>query len=344
METKLRWGIIGTGRIAGMFAEAVTHSKLGVLAAVGSRSQGSADEFADRFDIPNRHPSYDALIADPTVDAIYISTPHPMHAEWAVKCAAGGKHILCEKPVTMNAADAEKVIEEVKRHDVFFMEAFMYRCNPQTARLIELIKDGAIGDLRIIRASFGFHAPYNLEGRLLNNALGGGGILDVGCYPISMSRLLAGVATGKPFAEPIEITGSGHVGEQSKVDEYALATLKFEGNIVAQLSTAIQCVLDNKVHLFGTDGQLIVETPWFGTGFEGGESTIQVLPKEGDAYTVTVRSDEWLYGIEADVVARNIDQRQAAWPAMTWDDTIGNMRALDQWRKAVGVSYEEDSR
>src|SRR5688500_17337334 len=132
METKLRWGLLASGRIANAFAKGVLASRTGKLVAVGSRSQEKADEFAAQYDIPNCHGSYEALLADPEVDAVYISTPHPGHAEWAIKAAEAGNHILCVKPITMNAGEAMAVVEAARQNDVFLMEAFMYRCHPQT--------------------------------------------------------------------------------------------------------------------------------------------------------------------------------------------------------------------
>src|SRR5581483_4245678 len=221
MSKKLAWGIIGTGRIAGIFAQGLAESKTGTLLAVGSRSQAAADTFGETWQAPRRYGSYEQLLADKDVEAVYIATPHPWHAEWAIKAAEAGKHILCEKPLALNFPEAMAIVEAARRNDVFLMEAFMYRCHPQTAKLIELIRSGAIGQVRVIQASFSFHSHFSPESRLLNNALGGGGILDVGCYCASMVRLIAGVATGKDFADPIKVTGGGHVGEISRVDEYA---------------------------------------------------------------------------------------------------------------------------
>ncbi|MDP7400096.1 MAG: Gfo/Idh/MocA family oxidoreductase, partial [Lentisphaeria bacterium] len=165
MSTKIRWGLLAAGNIAHAFAAGVQHCELGVLHAVGSRDLDRSNAFADEFDIPQRYGSYDELLADPDVDAVYISTLHPQHAEWAIKTAEAGKHMLCEKPLAMNAADAAAIIDAAQRHDVFLMEAFMYRCNPQTARLVELLREKSIGEVRMIRASFGFNVGDNYEGR-----------------------------------------------------------------------------------------------------------------------------------------------------------------------------------
>src|SRR5450432_736684 len=131
MTDKLTWGILGTGSIANTFARGLTTSETGELLAVGSRTQAAADAFGETWDIAHRHGTYEALLADNDVQAIYISTPHPMHAEWAIKAAEAGKHVLCEKPIALNAAEAMAIIEAARQNNVFLMEAFMYRCHPQ---------------------------------------------------------------------------------------------------------------------------------------------------------------------------------------------------------------------
>jgi len=199
MSEKLAWGILGTGSIAKTFARGVNQSKNCRLAAVGSRTKESAETFGEALNVPvgHRHASYESLLADPTVQAVYIATPHPFHIDWAIRAAAAKKHLLVEKPIGLNAAEAMAIIEAAIEHDVFLMEAFMYRCHPQTAKLVELIKEGVIGEVRLIQATFSFHwpKPFNPDSRLTSNAMAGGGILDVGCYPVSLSRLIAGVRT-----------------------------------------------------------------------------------------------------------------------------------------------------
>ncbi len=338
---KLHWGILSTGNIARTFAAGVRHSTTGVLVAVGSRTQASADRFADEFDIPKRHTSYEALLADPEVEAVYIATPHPMHAEWAIKAAEAGKHILCEKPLALNYPQAQAMIEAAREHDVFLMEAFMYRCHPQTAKLVELIRQRIIGEVRMIQAAFGFHAHVGPDHRLLSNALGGGGILDVGCYPVSMARLIAGAALGRDFANPIKVTGAGKLHASTGVDEYAVATLEFEGSIVAQVATGVMLNMRNVVHIFGTEGDILLTSPWV-PARHGGTTDIIVQRRGEPKRIVEVESDEWLYAIEADTVARNIERRQAPAPAMSWDDSLGNMQTLDQWRWAIGLTYEQE--
>ena len=333
MSAKLAWGIIGTGAIAKTFARGLAPSTTGELLAIGSRTQESADKFGDEFSVPRRYGSYEALLADPDVQAVYISTPHPMHAEWAVKAAEAGKHILCEKPITIDYPDAMAVVEAARRNDVFLMEAFMYRCHPQTAKLVELIKSKAIGEVRLIKAAFSFNAGWNPEGRLLSNAMGGGGILDVGCYTTSMSRLIAGAALGKDFAEPIEVKAMGKIGE-SRVDDYAVALLRFPGDIIAEIATGVQLNQENSLRIFGTEGSIFVPDPWV-PNREAGSSKIIVNGEE-----IVIEAPKGIYTYEADTVATHIAKRQAPSPAMTWDDTLGNMRTLDTWRLGIGLVYD----
>ena len=214
MTATLNWGILGTGAIARSFATHLRRSRTGRLAAAASRDQARADAFAREHGAPRGHGSYDALLRDPGVQAVYVATPHTGHADWAIRACQAGKHVLCEKPLGVNAGEAMAMIQAARAHDVFLMEAFMYRCAPQTRRLIELLRSGAIGRVRTIQASFSFHWPPTVDegGRIVDPHLAGGGILDVGCYPVSLARLVAGIASGRPFADPVELKAVGHVG------------------------------------------------------------------------------------------------------------------------------------
>jgi predicted dehydrogenase/aryl-alcohol dehydrogenase-like predicted oxidoreductase len=341
-KLNLKWGVLSTGRIARTFAEGVLRSKHGKLVAVGSRSQKDANAFALDFGIARAHGSYEALLADPDVEAVYISPPHPFHAEWAIKAAEANKHILCEKPLTMNHAQAMVVIDAARKHDVFLMEAFMYRCHPQTHKLIELIRSDAIGTVRVIQATFSFQMGFQADHRIYNNALGGGGILDVGCYPVSMSRLIAGAASGKDFLNPIAVSGAGKLNDVTGVDNYAVGVMKFENGIVAQIATGVSVEQENVVRIFGDKGSLLVTAPWL-LSIRGGTSDI-VLNRNGKREIIEIKTDEWLYGIEADTVAEaiRVGKRQANSPAMSWDDTLGNIRALDAWRAAIGLEYAQE--
>ena len=337
----LQWGILAAGRIAHAFANGVAHSTAGQLVAVGSRSQEKAEAFANEFKIPHRHGSYEALLADPEVEAVYIATPHPMHKEWVIKAAQAKKHILCEKPIGINAAEAKAMIAAAKKNKVFLMEAFMYRCHPQIAKLVDLLRQKTIGEVRLIQSTFGFAAGFNPEGRLFANHLGGGGILDVGCYAVSMARLVAGVALGGESANPSEVHAVGHLGETG-VDEWTVADLKFPGDILAQCCTAVRFSPENVVRIFGTEGKIVIPDPWI-PNREGGMSIIQLF-RNGKMEEIMVESPGWLYGLEADVVAANIPNHQAKFPAMNWADTLGNMHTLDKWRKALGFKYESEKK
>jgi len=332
----LRWGIPSTGRIAGIFAQGLRASKTGVLAAVASRSPDPALRFAKEHQVPRSYGTYEALLRDPWVEAVYIAPPHPFHAAWAIRALKAGKHVLCEKPLTMDRRDSVRVVGTARRHRRFLMEAFMYRCHPQTQKIVELVRKGILGEVRFIQASFCFDAPLDPKNRLFDPKLGGGGILDVGCYPVSMARLLAGAAAGRPFLEPLEIRGSGIIGKRSGVDEMALANLKFPGGILAELSCATQADRGHSmVKIDGTKASLTVPSPWFAQ-WHGGTSYL-LLRKKGSEKVkkIPVPCDRGLYTVEADEVARCVRKGLRESPAMPWADTLGNMMVLDAWQKAV---------
>lgn len=334
MSKTLHWGIIGTGKIAHIFAGGIASSSTGTLLAVGSRTQDAADSFGATWHVPRRYGSYAELLMDKDVEAVYISTPHPLHAEWAIKAADAGKHILCEKPLALNYAEAVTMIEAARRNDVFLMEAFMYRCHPQTEKLVELICTGVIGRVCVIQATFSFQSEDDPKSRLLNNALGGGGILDVGCYCASAARLVAGAANGQGFSDPVRVVGAGYVGE-TFVDEYAVAVLSFPGGIIAELFTGVRVNGGSSLHIYGAEGSIFVPSPFTP---RSGESLSIAVQKDGEeARKIVVANTADLYALEADTVARYINVRQA--PAMNWEDSLGNMQTLDRWRAEVGVVY-----
>ncbi len=338
----VRWGIIGAGAIAQTFAAGVAASKTGELVAVGSREQATADAFGSRFDIPNRYGSYERVLTDPDVDAVYISTPHTLHAEWAIRAANAGKHLLVEKPLGINHAEAMAVIEAARENDVFLMEGFMYRCHPQTAKLVELVKSGVIGAVRLIEASFAFRADVKPEHRLANQELAGGGILDVGGYPVSMARLIAGAAMGRDFANPIELHAAGHLGETTRVDEWTAATLKFEGGILAQVMTGTRVPAENVVRIFGDEGWIVVPAPWTLRGSSPVSSIFVHRSDEAEPREVVVDAGAGPWAIEADTVAFFLEARQASSPAMSWEDTLGNVQTQDRWREAIGLVYDAE--
>lgn len=340
MVRKLKWGIIATGRIAHTFAQGLAESQTGDLVAVASRTRESADSFGDTYGVERRYAGYANLLADPEVDAVYIATPHPMHLEWAVASAEAGKHILCEKPLGIDREQALTIIEAARKYDVFLMEAFMYRCHPQTAKILELIREGAVGEIRVIQANFSYNVEPDLDDSVLNPALAGGGILDVGCYCTSAARLIAGAATGCHVAEPVEFSAYGLVGKTTQVDEYTVAIAKFPGEIVAQLGTGTRVDQDNSVRIYGSAGSLHVPEPWQ-PGRNDRKPLIHLQKKDSETVeTMEVASERDVYTLEADTVAMSIDNRQPHPPATTWDDTLGNMAMIDRWREAIGLSYD----
>ena len=353
----LNWGVIGAGTIARVFCNAMRFSRTGRIAAVASRSRDRADALADLFSIGGRYDRYEELLADDGIDAVYLSTIHPAHAEWAIKAAEAGKHLLVEKPIAMNHLEAAAMIDAAAAHDVFLMEAFMYRCHPQTRRLAELAREGAVGDVRMIRTVFSYQGRFDADSRTFGNALGGGAILDIGCYTASAARLIAGAAAGKPFLEPHRVKGCAHLGPTG-VDHYAAATLQFDNDdhdIVAELVCGVDCRVPSQLAVYGSEGILEVPEPWTpcspcrhaaeplppDTAFPAGRILLTRSANTGPE-TIAVPVDRDLFTYEADTVAEHLDARQA--PAMSWLDTIGNMKLLDRWRDEAGLVYEQERR
>jgi predicted dehydrogenase/aryl-alcohol dehydrogenase-like predicted oxidoreductase len=344
MSIKLNWGIIGTGAIAKTLANALTKSRNAQLVAVASRAKETADKFGKDFSLdPSKcYGSYEAILKDPEVQAIYIAVPHPLHAEWAIKAAEAGKHLLVEKPIGVNQYQAQAIVEAAVANDVFLMEAFMYRCHPQTKKLVELLKDKVIGDVRVIQATFSFAAGFNPSSRLYANELAGGGILDIGCYPASIARLIAGAATGADFADPIDVKAVGHL-ESTGVDGYTSAVVKFPGDIVATLNAGVAVNQENVVRIFGTGGSIYLPNPWVAdrTGGDAGRIIVQKRgEKEPEEIDIAASITSFTMEVDqfGDAVAAG--HRQATSPAMNLKDSLGNIKLLDAWRAQIGVMYD----
>ena len=330
-----RWGLLATGRIAGKLAAAVQASETAELVAVGSRTEAAAAKFAADYAAATAHgpgvtahASYEALLADATMDVVYVATPHPQHAEWTIKALEAGKAVLCEKPLGVSHPEAMAMVETAAFHRRFLMEAFMYRTHPQTAKLVALVRDGAIGEVRQIDASFGFASPFNPASRLHSAELAGGGILDVGCYPVSMARLIAG-------EEPEDVAGFATLSETG-VDRWATAMLRFPSGILARLATAVSVMLENKVRIFGSEGAIHLDAPWQGGGEDGAWQF--KLMRGGKTETVSGTAKP-LYVEEVDAVSRALAAGDTESPCMTWADSLGQARTLDRWRSAAGVAF-----
>ncbi len=317
MDGKLRWGIIGTGMIAGDFARALAQSsRCRVLSAVGSSLEKS-QAFAKAYHLPRFSQSIQSLLNDDEVDAVYIATPHPMHERQALMCIDAGKAVLCEKPITVDSGGAERVITAARDKGVFLMEAYMYRCHPLIAEVVGKLKAGAIGPIRHVRADFGFYLQRQAEHRLYHPELGGGAILDVGGYPASFARLIAGIAADKPFDEPTQMHATGHIGPTG-VDELAVAQLGFDSGMTAQLTCAIHQNIGTGAWVYGEAGILHLPDPWIPQGDRHGKVTrYSLTPHGGATQWFEVSSSLATYAIEAELVANALPATQAPWPAMS---------------------------
>src|SRR5690606_13084982 len=267
---------------------------------------------------------------------------HPAHAEWAIRAAGAGKHVLVDKPMALTAYEADAVIHAASKAGTFLGEGYMYRQHPQTAKLIALIREGAVGEVRMVKSSFGFAMPrFDPGHRLYANHLAGGGVLDVGGYPVSMARLIAGAVEGRPFSEPDTVMGTAYLG-QGGVDERASAVLRFPSGLIAEVSCSISLQQDNVLRIFGTEGRIEVKDFWFASGREGGTGCIEIIRGDGARETIPVTEGWHLYAFEADAAAEAIraGRQEFAPPGMTWDDTLGNLKVMDKWRADAGLEYE----
>lgn len=335
----IQWGIIGPGAIAHNFADGLAQSQSGKLLAIASRDAGRRAKFGDAYSIADgkRYTDYAALMADPNIDAVYIATPHPWHAELSIAALRAGKAVLCEKPAGMNSAEVVAVIEVAREVGRFYMEAFMYRCHPQIARVLSVIASGEIGDISHISTHFGFNAGFNPTSRLFDAALGGGGILDVGGYPVSLARLIAGAAVGKPFANPDLVRGTG-VLAATGVDAVAYGTLRFPGGFTAEIGVAVARNMDNRAIISGSKGQIVIDDPWVpGRNIGPSDATLYITAGT-ETRTETLRDERMLFAFEAEVVSRAIADGllEAPHPAVSHADSIGNNEVMDRWRTELG--------
>jgi predicted dehydrogenase len=321
---KFRWGILGTGSIAIKFATGLTAVPEAELLAIGSRAQTTADALADQFNAPRRYASYEELAGDPDVDAIYVATPHSLHRENSILCLRAGKAVLCEKPFTINAAQAEDVISVARTEGRFLMEAMWTRFLPAIKRVREVVAQGAIGEVKIISADFGFRTPIDPQHRLFNPAMGGGALLDVGVYNLSLASMI--------FGPPSRIESIAHLGETG-VDEQAAMVLGYDAGQLAVLHTAVRTNTPQEAILMGTQGWIRLHTPWwrpdaFTIAVAGeAEETVHV-PFEGNGY-----------GYEAAEVMHCVRTGQLESVEMPLDETLRIMQTMDQIRAQWGLQY-----
>jgi predicted dehydrogenase len=248
----VKWGILSTARINGLFLAGARQSPEVEIVAVASRDSARAENYAREQGIERAHGSYDALLDDPEVEVVYISVPNSTHVEWTVRALEAGKHVLCEKPLSRRTKDVELAFDAAERHERLLMEAFMYRHNPQTLRLVELIRRGAVGRLRLVRGAFSFAArePANIR---LSAELDGGALMDVGCYCLSGARLIAG--------EPMRVSAEQVLGGDG-VDIVFAATMHCPDGVLAHFDAGLALANRDELEVVGEDGALFLDDPW----------------------------------------------------------------------------------
>ncbi len=323
MSDQFRWGILGCGNIAKKFATGLQALDDAKLVAVGSRSQENADRFADEFDADRRHASYEALASDPDIDAIYVATPHPFHAENSILCLKHKKPVICEKPFTLNKSQAEEVVAVARAEKVFLMEAMWTRFLPMIVRVRKLVADGAIGDVRMVQADFGFRANVNPESRLFDLALGGGGLLDVGVYVVSFASMILGT--------PATIASSAVIGETG-VDEQAGMVFTYPGGQMALLSCAIRTSTPHQATIIGVDGHIRLHSSfWNGTG--------ATLHRGKDVEEIEEPYPGNGYNLEAAEVARCVRAGRLESDTIPHDESIAIIDTLDEIRSQWPLKY-----
>jgi D-xylose 1-dehydrogenase (NADP+, D-xylono-1,5-lactone-forming) len=301
---KLRFGVLSTANIGRAAVNpAIQASTSAELVAVASRDAERARAFAEKGGIPRAYGSYEALLDDPDVDAVYIPLPNNLHREWAIRAAEKKKHVLCEKPLALSAAECREMQAAADTHGVRLMEAFMYRFHPRTEKLLELVRGGATGELRAIRSAFTFRLtrPENIR---LKPELGGGALMDVGCYCVNVSRTLAG-------AEPTEAQAFATWGP-SGVDVQMAGTLRFASGVLAQFDCALTLERRETCEAAGTDATLLVESAFLpGTG---PVAIVERRGREAENRHETAGADEYRLMVEhfADAVLRGRELRYDA--------------------------------
>jgi len=328
MSSALRWGILGTGGIAHLQTADLLAGGF-TVAAVGSRSQASADSFAAEFDITTAHGSYEALVADPGVDAIYVSTPHPFHAPAAKLALEAGKHVLLEKPFTVNAREARDVVELASERGLVVLEAMWTRFLPQSVRIRQLIADGVIGEPRTLIADHNQLLSTDPEHRINNLALAGGALLDLGIYPVSFAHELFGVPTRIAAVGQLSATG---------VDRQTSIILGFEGGGQAVLHTALDTAGPNTAVVLGTTGRIVFDSVWYTP------TTVTVFDNSG-AVIERIEPAETARGMQyqAAELERLVAAGETGGTVMAPSEPVSIMQTLDEVRRQIGRVYPADS-
>jgi xylose dehydrogenase (NAD/NADP) len=316
----VRWGILSTARINRAIIPALQESPRSELVAVASRTEERAVAYASEHGVPRAHGSYEALLGDPEVEVVYISLPNGQHVEWSMRALEAGKHVLCEKPFARDPAEAARAFDLAAGAGLVLMEAFMWRHHPQTAKLVELVERGAIGELRLVRTSFSFTVePGNVR---LDPELGGGALMDVGCYCVSGSRLLAG--------EPETVSAQQALGPTG-IDMRLTGTLVFPKDVLAQFDCAFDLPLRQWLEAVGSDGSVRVRWPW-----NAREPGLELV-HDGRSEWIAVE-DASPYRLQCDNVSGAV--RGEAEPLLGRADALGQVRTIDALYRSAEAGGE----
>jgi D-xylose 1-dehydrogenase (NADP+, D-xylono-1,5-lactone-forming) len=310
LNAPVKWGILSTADINRKVIPGLRVSEKAELVAVASRDQSRADEYAREWEIERAYGSYAALLEDADVEAVYISLPNTLHCEWSIHAVEAGKHVLCEKPMSRYVADVEAAFDAAERSGRILTEAFMYRHNPQTARLRDLVDEGAIGDLRVVRSCFSY-ALYDEDNIRLRPDVEGGSLMDVGCYCVSGSRLLG--------AEPERVYGEQFVGP-SGTDWVFAGTMAFPGDVVAQFDCGTALGERDELEAIGSEGSLFLDDPWHCV-----EPVIE-LRRDGQVERIELEHVD-SYRLEVEDLSDAI--RGAGAPLLGREDAVGQARAIE---------------
>lgn len=316
MGETVRWGILSTANIGRRVIPAIHASHNGVVAAVGSRSLGAAQAFAAEQHIPRAHGSYEDLLADAELDAIYIPLPNSLHAEWSIKCAEAGIPTLCEKPFASDAAEAQSIVDAFAERDVLLAEAFMYRFHPQHTKVKQIIAEGGIGDMQIISSAFTFPISDAANIRL-SKPLAGGALMDVGCYCVNLMRFMTG-------EEPSQATASKRIGVETGVDEALAGALHFPSGVIGSFHCGLRAFREHSYTIKGTEGMLRVPASFVPD--KSAETVVQHWRGDDYAEHRIPAVDHYQLMVE-DFADALLDGRAPRFPA---SDAVANMAVIDQ--------------
>ncbi|GLX69404.1 Gfo/Idh/MocA family protein [Paenibacillus glycanilyticus] len=325
MENKtIKWGILGPGGIASQFARDLAFASNAELTAVGSRSLEKATEFAGKYGGKKAYGSYEELVNDAEIDIIYVSTPHPTHRANVLQCLRAGKAVLCEKPFTVNVKEAEEIVQYARENRIFLMEAMWTRFLPVIRKVREWIEEGRIGELRLLKADFGFRTGFNPEGRLFNPELAGGALLDVGIYPLSLASMLFG-------GQPKQVLSTAHLGETG-IDEENSMLLTYEGGQTAMLTSAIRLNSGSDAYIVGTKGSIRI--PSF---FNAKSATI--TQEDGTEETFADNRSTLGFVYEAEAAGQYLREGKLESDIIPLDESLQLMRTMDEIRRQWGLRY-----